>query len=87
MKLFIGGNMIEANKITKGTSFGYLDFAGRPTFTVDNLRGNFKDQKLKVAYDFAQLSILKKPLLVFGAIFTILSLAIIVKRLNMSAFE
>ena len=37
-------------KVSKGVSFGYLDFAGRPTFTVENVKGSFKDQKLRVTY-------------------------------------
>jgi hypothetical protein len=74
------------NKVTQGISFGYLDFAGRPTFTVENLRGLFKDQKLKVSYTSDYLSIFKKPIIVFGAIFSILILFIVLKRLNMSAF-
>lgn len=68
-------------------SFGYLDFSGRPTFTIENLKGLPKDQKLKVSYNYEYLSLFKKPLIVFGAIFSILVLLIVVKRLNMSAFE
>lgn len=75
------------DKIAKGVSFGYLDFAGRPTFTVQDLKGSFKDQKLKVTYEFDNSSLFRKPLTVFVAIFSILSLLIVVKRLNMSAFE
>ena len=73
--------------VIRGVSFGYLDFTGRPTFTVDNLKGLLKDHKLRVTYNYEYVSIFKKPLLIFGAIFSILVLVVIVKRLNMSAFE
>lgn len=86
-QLFVGDKPVNANEVSKGVSFGYLDYTGRPTFTVENLRGNFKNQMLKVNYDLDTSSILKKPLIVFGAIFSILVLLIVVKRLNMSAFE
>ena len=42
---------------------------------------------MKVTYEIEYISIFKKPLLVFGAIFSILILLITVKRINMSAFE
>ena len=73
--------------VIRGVSFGYLDFTGRPTFTVDNLKGLLKDHKLRVTYNYEYVSIFKKPLLVFGAIFSILILVVVAKRLNMSAFE
>jgi hypothetical protein len=38
------------NEVTKGISFGYLDFTGRPTFTIDNLKGLLKKTKLVVRY-------------------------------------
>lgn len=86
VKLFIGNSAVDFSKVSQGISFGYLDFTGRPTFTIDNLKGIFKDQKLKVSYNFDYTSIFKKPILVFGAIFSVLILFVILKRLNMSAF-
>lgn len=86
-KLFIGDKPVNMDTVIKGVSFGYLDYSGRPTYTVENLKGQIKNKMLKVNYDLDQASILKKPLIVFGAIFSILVLLIVVKRLNMSAFE
>lgn len=87
VNLFIGSEPVDMGKVSQGVSFGYLDFTGRPTFIVENLKGLFKDQKLKVTYNYDYFLIFKKPLLVFAAIFSILILLVVVKRLNMSAFE
>lgn len=40
-QIYIGANKIDMNSVEKGVDFGYLDFDGRPTYKVDNMRGIF----------------------------------------------
>ena len=75
------------SKVQTGINFGYLDFAGRTTYTIPDLRGIFTDRKLHVTYNLETSAIFTKPLRIFGAIFSVLVGIVILKRLNMSAFE
>ena len=75
------------NIVERDVSFGYLDFEGRPTYKIDDMRGIFDGQQITVTYDQNTIALLKKPLYVFATIFSMLMLIIIVKRLNFSAFE
>ena len=86
-QIYIGGNQVDMKSLENGVSFGYLDFTGRPTFKVNDLKGSFENKKLTVTYDQDPFAILKKPFCLFGAIFSVLILIIVVKRLNFSAFE
>ena len=74
-------------KVQTGVNYGYLDFAGRTSYTIPDLRGIFTDRKLHVAYNFEPTAIFTKPLKIFAAIFGVLVAVIVLKRLNMSAFE
>lgn len=86
-QVYIGGDKIDMKSVENGVSFGYLDFTGRPSFKINDLKGSFDQKKLTVTYDQNPSAILKKPFYLFGAIFSVLILIIVVKRLNFSAFE
>ena len=86
-KLSIDGIDVDMDKVQTGISFGYLDFVGRTTNTIPDLRGIFTDKKLHVLYNLEPSAIFSKPLKIFGAIFSVLIVIVILKRLNLSAFE
>ena len=74
-------------KVERGVSFGYLDFTGRTTYTIPDLRGIFTKKSLNVTYKLDTTAIFKKPLIIFVSIFSVLLFLIVIKRINMSAFE
>ena len=83
----IGNNIIDKNEIEEEISFGYLDFEGRPTFTITNLQQMNSDTPMTIYYEFDNIKILKKPALIFGTIFVFLLLSILVNRVKLEAFS
>lgn len=69
-------------KYTTGVNFSFLDFIGRPTITFErgisakDIQNNFK-----LTYDFTSKSLLRKPFLLFVALFSAFVLVIITGRL------
>lgn len=86
-KITVGNNVVDMKNVEKSLSFGYLDFSGRPVYTVKGLNGIFEKKQIKVQYNYEATGIFKKPFYIFGAISSLLMLVVIVKRLNFSAFE
>ena len=50
-KLSIDGINVNMDKVQTGVNFGYLDFSGRTTYTIPDLRGIFTNRKLHVTYN------------------------------------
>ena len=71
----------------QGLSFSYLDFEGRPTFTIENLDDMEPDRMIDIEYELDNLSIMKKPLLVFGTFFSLMLIVIALNRIKLEAFE
>jgi oligosaccharyltransferase complex subunit alpha (ribophorin I) len=66
-------------------SFSYLDTIGRPTIHLEahDVLIDYS-QKVQVEYEYPQWEWIRKPLVVFGIVFSLFALVIIVKRLDWS---
>lgn len=87
VKIKIGGSDYDMSLVELSSSEGYLDFNGKPTYTIDNFVGSPREKYLEVSYDFPQSSIYEKPIRLFLTIAGILFFAIFAKRFRLEAFE
>lgn len=70
----------------KDLSFSYLDFEGRPVYILPDQRQLSSEYTISIEYDFDNVSIMKKPLIVFGFVFCLLLVTIIFGRMKLEAF-
>ena len=70
-----------------GRSYSYLDFVGRPSYTIQDLKSLETDRIIEIQYELDNLSIVKKPLIIFGVLFSLMLAGIILNRLKLEAFE
>lgn len=86
VKIRIGGHLYDESSLEVTKSEGYLDFDGRPTFTIPNYHGVTKDKLIEVTYDFTESHVYKKPIVLTLIILGFLVFAIFVKRFRLEAF-
>ncbi len=83
----IGGQEYDMSLVETSTSEGYLDFNGRPTFTIPSFTGSPKDKYFEVSYDFAANKTYEKQISLTAIVFGLLLFAIFIKRFKLAAFE
>jgi len=81
VKVKIGNKEIQPTSVTG--SYGYLDFIGRPTFEFSHYKGVLKNKEITVDYELDTISALEKPIIIFVAIFCLLVISIIFKRVKL----
>ena len=83
LKLSIGSETIDPSKLAQSLSFSYLDFVGRPVYTIEDLNTLETDRIIEIEYELDQLSIVKKPLIIFGILFSVMLAGIVLNRIKL----
>lgn len=67
-----------------GTHLTYLDTKGRTSVTIKarNLVDEFRDREIFVSYDYSVAAALRKPLVVFGSMVFVFTLAWVIGGLE-----
>lgn len=87
VQIKIGGVDYDLSNAATSLTPGYLDFVGRPTYTLKHQQGIVKDKNVVVSYDYDTTSTYKKPLVLFLVVFGILAISIFAKRFTLQAFS
>ena len=81
VEIKIGGKPFENVKI--GRSEGYLDFNGRPTYTISNYQGELQNKDIEVSYTFASNRVFQKPIILTLIVLGFLLFAVFLKRFKL----
>lgn len=86
MKVTIGGQVYDESSLEVSTTAGYLDFEGRPTYTIPHYHGSTAGKNIEVEYDFSQSQVFKKPIILMLIVLVFLVSTIFLKRFKLEAF-
>ena len=83
VQIRIAGHTYDASSLEVTSSEGYLDFEGRPTYTIPHYHGSVTGKEIEVNYDFPSNTVFKKLLVLSLIVFGFLTFAIVLKRFKL----
>ena len=87
VRIRIGSREFSGEQLWESRTEGYLDFNGRPTFTIPHYQGSTKDRDIEVSYDYSSNRVFQKPLILALIVLGFLSFAILLQRFKLEAFS